>query len=280
MKKVSRSAGGNAFVFIILLIFGVFMFFPFVYAVLQSFKPMSELFMFPPKFFVVNPTLENYVLISQLVDNLWIPFGRYVINSAFITLFGTLLHILIVSVAAFPLAKYSFPGSKVFFEIIVLSLLFTPTVTQIPQYIIMSKAGMIDTYWALLLPPLAGSFGLFLMKQFMSVIPDAMLEAAEIDGAGKMRSFWKIVMPNVKPAWLTLLIFVFQTYWNGTGSNYIYTEALKPLPTILSQISTAGIARAGTGSAISVLLMLPSLVLFIVSQSRIVETMAYSGIKS
>ena len=138
---------------------------------------------------------------------------------------------------------------------------------------------MIDSYLALLLPPLAGSLGLFLMKQFMSTIPEAMLEAAEIDGAGRFKVWWRIVMPNVKAAWLTVLIFAFQTYWNGTGANYIYTESLKPLTTILSQISTAGIARAGTGAAVTVLLMLPPVLIFLFSQSRIVETMAYSGIK-
>ncbi len=280
MKKVSRSIGGNIFVFLIILFFGLLFFFPFLYALLQSFKPMSEIFAFPPRFFVQNPTLENYLQISTIVDSLWVPFGRYVFNSLFITITGTVLHILIVSTAAFPLAKYTFPGSRAFFEIIVLSLLFTTTVTQVPQYVIMAKTHMINSYLVMLLPPLAGSFGLFLMKQFMSVLPDSIIEAAEIDGAGKFRIFYRIIMPNVRPAWLTLMIFVFQTYWTGPNSVYVYEESLKPLPTILEQIATAGMARAGSGAAVTILLALPPLLLFIVSQRRIVETMAYSGIKS
>lgn len=279
MKRVSRSTAGNVMVVLILLFFGSMMFFPFYYAIVQSFKPMNELFQYPPKFYVVHPTIENYLSTSQLVDNLWVPFGRYIVNTVLVSVVGTFLHVIIVSMAAFPLAKYKFPGGQIFFEIVVLSLMFTSTVTAIPQYIVMAKMRMIDSYFALLLPPLAGSLGLFLMKQFMSVIPDSLLEAAEIDGAGRIRIWYQIVMPNVKAAWLTVLIFAFQTYWNGTGASYIYTESLKPLTTILNQISASGIARAGTGAAVTVLLMLPPILIFIFSQSRIVETMAYSGIK-
>jgi len=278
-RKVSRSRAGDAFVFLVLATFGLFMFFPFLYAIIQSFKPMQEIFRFPPRFWVENPTLENYALIPSLVDNLWIPFGRYVFNSVFVSVTGTALHILIVSLAAFPLAKYRFPGSRVYFEIIIISLLFTGTVTALPLYVLMAKTGMINTYLALLLPEMAAPFGLFLMKQFMSIIPDAILEAGQIDGANKMAILWRVVMPNVKPAWLTLLIFVFQSYWNGAGSGYIYSENLKLLPTALGQIATSGLARAGSGAAIAVLLMLPPLTMFVFSQSRIIETMAHSGIK-
>ena len=266
-------------VLLLLLFFGVFMFFPFFYAVLQAFKPMNEIFQYPPKFYIVHPTLENFQSISQLVDNLWVPFGRYVVNTLLVSVVGTALHVLLASMAAFPLAKYRFPGGQLFFEIVVLALMFNGSVTQIPQYVVMAGMGVIDSYLALLLPPLAGATGLFLMKQFMSSIPDAMLEAAEIDGAGRLCTWWRVVMPNVKAAWLTILIFAFQTYWNGAGSGYIYTESLKPLTTILGQIATAGVARAGTGAAVTVLLMLPPVLVFVFSQSRIVETMAHSGIK-
>lgn len=255
------------------------MFFPFVYAIIQSFKPMQEIFRFPPRFMVENPTLENYVLIPTLVDNLWIPFGKYVFNSVFISCLGTILHLIVVSLAAYPLAKYKFPGSKVFFEIIVISLLFTGPVTALPRFIMMAKAGMINTYLALLLPQVAAPFGLFLMRQFMTLIPEPMIEAAQIDGANKMYTLWKVIMPNVKPAWLTLLIFVFQGYWNGAGQEYIFSENLKLLPTVLSQVASAGIARTGSGAAIAVVLMLPPLTLFMISQSKIIETMASAGIK-
>lgn len=279
MKRVSHSQAGNIFVLIILLFVGFYMFFPFYYAVLQAFKPINEIFQYPPKFYVVHPTIENFISISQLVDNLWVPFGRYIVNTLLIAIIGTIFHVLIASMAAFPLAKYKFPGGKVFFEMVVLALMFNGSVTQIPQYVVLARLGMIDNYLSMLLPPLASATGLFLMKQFMSTVPDEILESANIDGAGRMRTWWWVVMPNVKAAWLTILIFAFQTYWNGAGSAYIYTEKLKPLTTILSQISTAGVARAGTGAAVTVLLMLPPVIIFIFSQSRIVETMAHSGIK-
>ncbi len=240
---------------------------------------MQEIFRFPPKFWVENPTLENYILIPTLVDNLWIPFGRYVFNSAFVSAAGTVFHLLVVSLAAFPIAKYKFPGGKAFFEIIIMALLFTGTVTALPRFVMMARIGIINTYFALLLPQMAAPFGLFLMKQFMTIIPDPMIEAAQIDGANKLKLLWRVVMPNVKPAWLTLLIFTFQSYWNGAGAEYIYSENLKLLPTVLSQVASSGIARAGSGAAIAVILMLPPLTLFMISQSKIIETMACSGIK-
>jgi ABC-type glycerol-3-phosphate transport system permease component len=143
----------------------------------------------------------------------------------------------------------------------------------------MAKLGMINTYWALILPSVAGTLGLFLMRNFMVSLPFSLIESANIDGAGLFRIFWQIVMPNVKPAWLTLLIFTFQGLWNGAGSRFIYTESLKVLPTILGQISSAGIARAGVGSAVAVVMMIPPIITFLLVESNVLETMAHSGIK-
>lgn len=275
----SRSAGGDAVVFGVLLLVGCFMILPFVYAILQSFKPTEEIFAYPPKFFVVNPTTENYKTLSQLVDSLWIPFGRYILNTAAVTLSGTLANVLICSMAAFALAKYDFPGHKWLFSLVVGALLFSGTVTALPQYIIMSELRLINTLWAVILPAAGTPLGLFLMKNFMTQIPDTMIEAATIDGAGIFKIYYRICMPLVKPAALTLIIFSFQSLWNSTGGSYIYDEGWKLLPTVLSDVASAGIARVGSASAASVLMMIPPSVLFIVTQSRIVETMAFSGIK-
>jgi ABC-type glycerol-3-phosphate transport system permease component len=117
------------------------------------------------------------------------------------------------------------------------------------------------------------------MRQFMTTIPFQIIEAARIDGAGEYHIFWNIVMPSVKPGWITLIIFAFQGFWNATGINYIYDETLKGLPAVLSQIATAGIARAGAGSAVALFLMTPPIIIFVISQSSILETMAHSGIK-
>ncbi|BCS82273.1 carbohydrate ABC transporter permease [Anaerocellum diazotrophicum] len=278
-RKQNRSLAGNLVIFAILTILGVFMALPLVYTIVNAFKPFDEIFIFPPRLYVRRPTLDNFVLLFQLATNMWVPFSRYVFNSLFICIVGTVGHIFIASLAAYPLAKHQFAAKRIINEIIVLALLFTPQVTYIPLYIIMSNLKLIDTYGALIFPAWQMTLGLFLMRQFMTQIPDALLEAAKIDGANELKIWWRIVMPNVKPAWLTLMILSFQQLWNQTGGSFIFSESLKPLPTLMSQIAAAGIARAGVGAAVALVLMIPPIVLFIISQSSVMETMVNAGIK-
>ncbi|MHB8964046.1 MAG: carbohydrate ABC transporter permease, partial [Saccharofermentanales bacterium] len=152
-------------------------------------------------------------------------------------------------------------------------------IMNIPQYLVFSGIGIIDTFWVLILPALGMTLGVFLLKQFMEGVPDAIIESGRIDGANEFAICWRIVIPSVKPAVITLLIFVFQNIWNNTGSNMIYTESIKVLPTVLLQIGASGIARAGTSAAASLLLMIPSVLIFIIAQSKVIETMSSSGIK-
>ncbi|ABP67994.1 carbohydrate ABC transporter permease [Caldicellulosiruptor changbaiensis] len=278
-RKQNRSLAGNLVIFAILAILGVFMALPLIYTIVNAFKPFDEIFIFPPRLYVRRPTLDNFVLLFQLATNMWVPFSRYVFNSLFICVVGTVGHILIASLAAYPLAKHQFAAKRIINEIIVLALLFTPQVTYIPLYIIMSNLRLIDTYGALIFPAWQMTLGLFLMRQFMTQIPDALLEAAKIDGASELKTWWRIVMPNVKPAWLTLMILSFQQLWNQTGGSFIFSESLKPLPTLMSQIAAAGIARAGVGAAVALVLMIPPIILFIISQSSVMETMVNAGIK-
>lgn len=278
-RRINGSAGGTVFVTFILLLFGSFMILPFVYSVVQSLKPPEELFRFPPRFFVVNPTLKNFSQLFGLTNSLWVPFSRYVLNSVVISVVGTVGHVLIASMAAFPLAKVPFPGSKTIFNIVVWSLLFTGGVTALPQYIIIAKLGLVNSHWSLILPAVGGSMGLFLMKQFMEQIPGDIIDSARVDGANELVIWWRIVMPIIKPAWLTLIIFSFQGLWNNPGTNVLYQEELKTLPAMMSQISSSGLARIGAGAAASVLLMIPPIFTFLFTQSNVIETMAYSGIK-
>ncbi len=278
-KRINRSLWGDIVVFLLLLIVALFMALPFVYTIIQAFKPFEELFAFPPRFYVVNPTLDNFRDLFIVTANSWVPFSRYVFNSVFVSLIGTTSHVIVASLCAYPIAKHEFPGRKGIFNVIQLSLLFNGTVTALPTYIIMSTLGWINTYWSLIIPAIGGAFGMFLMKQFMEGIPTPLLEAARIDGANEWTIFWKVVMPNVKPAWLTLVIFSFTGLWNSTGGSYIFDEQLKMLPTALSQIASAGIARMGVGMAASLLLLIPPIATFILSQSRIIETMSTAGIK-
>ncbi len=278
--RLSRSVGGTIAIALFLLVIGAFMALPIVYSLIQSVKPLDEIFAYPPRFFVRHPTFDNYIQVYQLCQNLWVPLSRYVFNSLFIAGVGTFVYVILASMAAFPLSKHKFLGKAVISALIVWALLFRSEVTGISQYIIISGMGMINTYWALLLPPLASTFGVFLMMQFMeSAIPDAVLEAARIDGASEYRTFFSIAMPAVKPAWLTLVIFTFQSFWNVTGVSFVYDESLKTLPSVLSTISSGGLARAGATAAVAVILLVPPIIIFIISQSSISETMAHSGLK-
>lgn len=278
-RKMNRSTGGNIVVFLMLSIIGIFMALPIVYSVVQAFKPMEEIFIFPPRFTVKNPTIKNFKLIGQLAGGLWVPFSRYLFNSVFVSVVGTLGNVVISSMAAYPLAKHDFPGKKMLFRLVTVSLLFTGGVIELPRYIVMAKLNMINTYWALILPVVASSMGLFLMKQFMEQINESLLEAARIDGMNEFQIFFKIVMPLVKPAWMTQIIFAFQGIWSMTGGNYIYREDLKLFPTALSQIQSGGIARAGVAAAAALIMLIPPIILFLVTQSNIMETMAHAGIK-
>lgn len=278
-KTQNRSLGGDIINIIILVIFAIFFALPLIYAISNAFKPLDEIFIFPPRFFVRNPTIENFQDLLILMQQSWVPFSRYIFNTVFITIIGTCGHVIIASMAAYVLAKHRFPGGILFFNIVVLSLMFSHHVTAIPSYLIMSSLGWIDKYYSIIIPQFAYSLGLFLMKQFMEQIPDSILEAARIDGASEFHIFWRIVMPTVKPAWLTLIIFVFQNLWNTTGGAYIYSEELKTLPYALQQILSGGIARAGVSAAAALVMMSVPIVLFIITQSNVVETMATSGLK-
>ena len=278
--NASRSRLGTVSLILLLIVIGAFMGLPFLYAILQSLKPMSEIFMYPPRFFVKNPTIESYYLLTQYAETSWVPFTRYLSNSIFYTVAATAAQVLLSSMAAFVLAKGKIKGRNVMFGVVVTALLFSYEITAIPSYVIMAKLGLINTAAAIVLPAIATPLSLFLMKQFMeSSIPDPMIEAAKIDGASPFGIFFKIAMPMVKPAWLTLIILAFQQIWNREGLEYIYSESLKALPTMLRQIAAAGIARAGVASAAAVIMMIPPILVFVMAQSNVVETMSHSGIK-
>jgi len=279
-SRVNRSAGGDISLLIIVLLFAFLMVIPMYYAIIQSLKPLDELWIFPPRFWVSSPTFKNFQDLFQNLNDSWVPFSRYIFNTLFVSIVGTGGHVIIASMAAYSLSKKRFYGSNFVFRIIVLSLMFTTAVTGIPTFMVMKNLGLIDTYWSIILPAFSSSLGLYLMKQHMeAMVKDAIIEAAKIDGAGEMRIFWTIVMPMVKPAWLTLIVFSFQGLWNATGATYIYSEELKSLNYAVSQIVSAGIARAGTAAASIVFMMILPIAVFVFSQSSIVETMSSAGIK-
>ena len=277
---LNRSAGGDTGITIMLTFLGLFMFVPMYYVVIQSLKPLDELFMFPPRFYVIRPTLENFGDLFTLMSDSWVPFSRYIFNTVFITICGTLGNLIFASMAAYSLAKLRFPGRNAIFQIIVMSLMFHSTVNQVTHFIILSAFGWIDTYLSIIVPSMAGTMGLYLMKQFMeSSVPDTVLESARLDGSSEFRIYLTIAMPMVKPAWLTLMVECFKNLWNSGSSIYIHSEELKTFNYAIQQIVSGGIARSGAGAASTVVMMMVPIMIFVFNQSQIVETMGSSGMK-
>ena len=277
---LNRSAGGDTGITVMLTIMGLFMFLPMYYVVIQSLKPLDELFMFPPRFYVIKPTLENFGDLFTLMSDSWVPFSRYIFNTVLITVFGTLGNLMFASMAAYSLAKLRFPGRNAIFQVIVMSLMFHSTVNQVTHFIILSSFGWIDTYLSIIVPSLAGTMGLYLMKQFMETsVPDTVLESARLDGASEFRIYLTIAMPMVKPAWMTLIIECFKGLWNTGASIYIHSEELKTFNYAIQQIVNGGIARSGAGAAATVIMMIVPILIFVLNQSQIVETMGSSGMK-
>ena len=278
--RLSRSYGGDVFINSLLFALGVIMILPMVFAISNSLKPLDELWIFPPRFFVYNPTLGNYRDLFNAMTEFRVPFTRYLFNTVLVTVVGTTGHVLISSMCAYAFAKHTFPGSKIMFTLVVTALMFNSMVTVIPSFLIVSWLGWIDTYLPYIVPAFAAPLGLFLMKQFMEqMVPDSLLEAARIDGYGEFKILFKIVMPLVKPAWLTLTIFSVQALWNTGGTHMVYTEELKTLNFALSQILLGGVARAGVGAAAGVVMMIVPITVFIITQSNIITTMSMAGMK-
>ena len=277
---LARSAGGDAGISVILVLLGAFMFLPMVYVIMQSLKPLDELWMYPPRFYVMSPTLKNFKDLFTLMNISWVPFSRYIFNTVLVSVAGTAGHLFLASLAAYALAKIKFPGRDFMFQTVQMSLMFNATVTAITSFILMSALHWLDTYWALIVPAWCSSLGLYLMKQFMDTnVNDSVLESARLDGAKELKIFWVIAMPMVKPAWLTLIIYSFQGLWNAGASMYIYSEQYKSFNYAIGQILAGGIKRAGAGAASQVIMMLVPIIIFIISQSNIIETMGSSGMK-
>ena len=278
-KQAGRRHGSTIAIFSVLLVVGIFMLLPIYLTVIMSVKPVEELFVFPPKLYAVRPTLDNFRDMFRDLNSNRVPFSRYVFNSIFVTVTVTALQCIFCSMAAFVLAKCKFPGSKIINSMIVIALLYQSNVIYIMQYIVMAKLGLIDDPLALILPSIASPMGLFLMRQSISTMPASVIEAAKVDGAGLFRICWQIVIPNQKPALMTLIIFAFQAAWNIQSGSLVFKEEYKTLPTVVSQAAASGIAKAGVAMAAAVFMLIPPIVIFMLAQRNVIETMAHSGIK-
>ena len=259
---------------------------PIVYMVSTAFKPLPELFIYPPRFFVKQPTLHNFVDLVTSLSGSVVPFLRYVFNSVFTSAVTVALTIIVSCMAAYALGKSKPPGYRIIFNLVLACLMFSSYVTQIPTYMVADFLGIVDTYGALIIPKIAVAFNLFLVKQFVEQLPNPLLEAARIDGANEWYIFWKIVMPFLAPAWSTLLVFSFVANWNDffTPLIYITNEALKTMPLAMQSISggvaTVNISRAGASAATTFIMTVPTILIFTLAQKKVIQTMAHSGIKA
>jgi len=280
-KRFTRSKAGNFFYFLFLFLAGVFSTLPLIYCLITSFKPLDELLIFPPTLFIVRrPTITNYTALPDLISSLSVPISRYFFNSIFISVIGTVLHVVVSAMAAFVLAKTKIKFRTLIFFVVQLSLLFNAYTLNIPRYVIYSGIGIVNTYWVYILPFIPSAMGVFLMKQYMEgYVPDALIEAAKIDGADWYQTFFRIIFPIVRPCVLTLTLFSFRDIWGTIPAGTIFSEELKTLPAIMSTIVSGGLARTGSAMAASVILMIPPIAVYLISQGSIRQTMGSAGIK-
>jgi multiple sugar transport system permease protein len=270
--------------FLFLIPFSVLMLLPILFIINHAFKPRSELFAYPPRFFVINPTFDNFNELSRLVSASGVPFSRYLVNSLIVTIVGVTLAIFITAFSAYALSKLKFRGKKVLFEINTLALMFVPIAVQIPRYLIIAKSGLIDTYAAHILPVIVMPVAMFLIKQFIDQTPNEIIESAKIDGASEMQIFMKIVLPVIAPAIATVGILAFQAIWNDVSTSvlYINDESKRTLAFYMQSLTSIQgntVAGQGMAAAASLIMFIPNLVLFIILQGKVMNTMAHSGIK-
>ncbi|WP_274362145.1 carbohydrate ABC transporter permease [Paenibacillus thermotolerans] len=269
---------------IFLVLLGLFMALPIIFIVNHAFKPINELFLYPPRFIVQDPTLENFRELFLKTQTLVIPFTRYLFNSLLTTSVTMVCVIVVSSLAAYAFSKHRFPGSKLFFSMTIFALMFAPEAVAIPRYLVIANIGIMNTYLAHIVPLIAAPTSVFLMKQFVDQIPNELLEAAKIDGAKEFTMFFRIVMPVCMPAVATVAILTFQASWSQaeTSNLYVQMESLKTLPYYVMTL-TNGLANnvvgQGVAAAVGLVMFVPNLIIFLISQRKVLATMAHSGIK-
>lgn len=278
-KKVQPS---QVILILVLLLFAVFCMLPLYYMLIAAIKPLEEQLIFPPRFYVRNITFKNITNLFKSFNSSEIPFSRYIFNSIFTAGSAVALSVIVCSMAAYALSKIKVKGGNLIFSVVVASLMFSPHVTQIPNFIICKNIGLVDNYIALILPKIAVAYNMFLLKQFADQIPDPLLEAATIDGAGEWKCYWKIVMPMLRPAWATVIVLSFVSNWNDAFSPLIFIQSdqLKTLPLAIQLITQSGtVATLGTQAAATLFMTVPTILIYVLMQSNVLKSMAHSGIK-
>ena len=268
---------------IILIPVAIFMGLPIVYIFNHAFKPLVELFEWPPRFFVQNPTFDNFSDLFAVTSSTGIPMSRYLFNSLIITSLTVFASIVIGSLAGFALSKLEFRFKTSILWINNIAIMFVGAAVSIPRYLVIEQLGLIDSFWVHIIPGLAIPVGLFLIKQFIDQIPRDLIEASRVDGANNLQIYWYVILPLIKPAIATIAIVAFQGVWNNTevSNLFINDESLKTFAFYMTTLTTTGNAVAGQGmaAAASLIMFIPNLVIFIILQKNVMNTMIHSGIK-
>lgn len=283
-RGVKKLDATQWFILFFLTLLTVFMLLPIVYIFNHAFKPLHELFLFPPTFIVRAPTIQNFVELMSMTESTFVPVSRYIFNSVIVTVLTTIAMVITSAFCAYALSKHKFPGNKLVFETIMISLLFVPAVIQIPRYVVVQSIGIMNTYWGHVLPMIAMPVGVFLMKQFIDQVPNEVMEAAKIDGASELNMFFRIVIPMVMPAIATIAIISFQNVWGNveTSQLFMQDESMKTLPYYMQSLTANlanSVARQGAAAAGALIMFLPQLIIFLFFQRKVIATMAHSGIK-
>ncbi|MBO5200475.1 MAG: carbohydrate ABC transporter permease [Clostridia bacterium] len=256
---------------------------PIMYIVFTAFKPIGELFAYPPQFITERPTWDNFRKLFEASENTVFPLSMYLFNSIVSTVSVVFLGMFIATASAYVLSKKRFRGRDLIFKLNNLSMMFVATAVSIPRYLIVKEVGLLDSFFANIIPMLAVPVTVFLLKQFVDQLPDALIESATIDGANDYQILFKIIMPLVKSALATTAILLFQNSWNSMEASnlFISTESLKTFAFYMNSLSVSGNGVAGVGmsAAAALLMFMPNVILFVIMQSRVMSTMAHSGIK-
>lgn len=268
----------NLFLWVIRICLGLVFAFPFYWAVMTSIKPVEEIISPNINLFVNNPTFDHYLAVFNFRDlnNGSIKILTALGNTLFLTVVGGLINIIVCSIAGYAFAKLRFKGHKVIFRILLLSMMIPGVITMMPTFIVISRMGLWNIL-GVMIPGFSGVFNIFFMRQFFMTLPDELGESAEIDGAGEFTIFYKIYLPQVKPALAAIAIFNFQGGWNNFLMPYVI------LPT--NQLVLSTFIRSfppnnfGETMAASMLATLPILVIFIVFQKYFMQSVAMTGIK-
>lgn len=276
-RRRRRGLGHRALTYTVLTVGLVLWLIPFVWMLLGSLKTQGEILQRPPTWLPQNPTLENFAAWFGPLD-----FWQFFANSAIVAIATVLGNLVFCSMVGYALAKMEFPGRRLLFLLVMVTLMVPGVVTFVPLFVMVSSLGLVNTYPALILPFVTAPVGVFLMRQFMLGIPEPLLEAARLDGAGEWRIFTRIVMPLCGPPLATLGILTFLSSWN----NFLWplvaaqTEEMYTLPVALSLYSTGQNAtNYGLLLAGSVLVITPIIVLFVFLQRWFIRGVATTGLK-